>query len=90
MGWIASNVEGLARADPRTLIVIGQMNGGVSSRVNGGDPALSVAEHQVDRNGVITPRVSGGSAAPAFELSPSAFESRQTVIWSIELRNAVD
>ncbi|NBU24216.1 MAG: hypothetical protein EBS39_01055 [Gammaproteobacteria bacterium] len=90
LGWIAGSVEGLARADPRTLIVIGQMNGGVSSRVNGGDPALSVAEHQVDRNGVITPRASGGAVAPVFELLPSAFESRQTVIWSIELRNAVD
>lgn len=90
LGWIAESVEGLARGNAQTLIVIGQMNGGVTSRIVGGDSALSVAEHQVDRNGLITPRASGSSTAPTFELIPSAIESRQIVIWSMQLRNAVN
>jgi hypothetical protein len=49
-----------------------------------------VAEHQVDRNGFITPRAAGSSTAPVFELSPSSVESRQTVIWSLQLRNPVN
>lgn len=90
LGWIAVSAEGLGRADARTLIVIGQMNGGVTSRIRGGDPALSVGEHQVDRNGVITPRAAGSATAPVFELIPSAVESRHTVIWSLEMREAVN
>jgi hypothetical protein len=87
LGWINESVEGLARANSQTLIVIGQSNGGVTSRVRGGDPSLSVSEHQVDRNGLITPRAAGSATAPVFELSPSSIESRQTVIWSLQLRS---
>jgi hypothetical protein len=90
LGWIAESAEGLARGNSQTLIVIGQSNGGVTSRVRGGDASLSVAEHQVDRNGLITPRAAGSSTAPVFELSPSSVESRQTVIWSLQLRNPVN
>jgi hypothetical protein len=87
LGWINESVEGLARANSQTLIVIGQSNGGVTSRVRGGDPSLSVSEHQVDRNGLITPRAAGSATAPVFEISPSSIESRQTVIWSLQLRS---
>jgi len=44
----------------------------------------------VDRNGLITPRAAGSSTAPAFELVPAAIESRQIVIWSLQLRNPVN
>ena len=90
LGWIVESVEGLARGNAQTLVVIGQMNGGVTSRIVGGDPSLSVSEHQVDRNGLITPRAAGSSTAPAFELVPAAIESRQIVIWSLQLRNPVN
>lgn len=90
LGWIAESVEGLARGNAQTLIVIGQMNGGVTSRIKGGDPSLSVSEHQVDRNGLITPRAAGSATAPVFELAPAAIESRQIVIWSLQLRNPVN
>jgi len=89
LGWIAENAEGLARINAQTLVVIGQANGGVTSRIRGGDPALGVAEHQVDRNGLITPRAAGSATAPTFELVPAPVESRQTVIWSLQLRNPV-
>ena len=90
LGWIADSAEGLARGNAQTLVVIGQVNGGVTSRIRGGDPALSVGEHQVDRNGLITPRAAGSATAPVFELIPSAIESRQIVIWSLQLRSAVN
>lgn len=90
LGWIAESAEGLARGNAQTLIVIGQMNGGVTSRIRGGDPALSVADHQVDRNGLITPRAAASSTAPVFELAPSAIESRQIVLWSLQLRSPVN
>lgn len=90
LGWIAESAEGLARANAQTLIVIGQMNGGVTSRVRGGDAALSVAEHQVDRNGLITPRAAGSSTAPVFELVPTSVESRQIIMWSIQLRTMLN
>jgi hypothetical protein len=68
---------------------MGQSNGGVTSRVRGGDSALGVAEHQVDRNGLITPRAAGSATAPTFELLPASVESRQTVLWSLQLRSPV-
>ena len=86
LGWIAEAAEGLARVNSQTLVVIGQANGGVTSRIRGGDPALGVAEHQVDRNGLITPRAAGSATAPTFELLPASVEARQTVIWSLQLR----
>lgn len=86
LGWIAEGAEGLARVNSQTLVVIGQANGGVTSRVRGGDPALGVADHQADRNGLITPRAAGSASAPTFELLPASVESRQTVIWSLQLR----
>lgn len=90
LGWIGENAEGLARIDANTLVVVSQANGGVTSRLLGGSAALSTGEHQVDRNGVITPRATGSSAAPTFELVPTPTEARQTVLWSIKLRNAVN
>lgn len=90
LGWITESVEGLARGNSQTLIVIGQSNGGVTSRIRGGDASLTVAEHQVDRNGLITPRAAGSSTPPVFELSPSAIEARQTLIWSLQLRSPVN
>lgn len=90
LGWVTESVEGLARGNSQTLIVIGQSNGGVISRIRGGDASLTVAEHQVDRNGLITPRAVGSSTAPVFELSPSAIEARQTLIWSLQLRSPVN
>jgi len=90
LGWITESVEGLARGNSQTLIVIGQSNGGVTSRIRGGDASLTVAEHQVDRNGLITPRAAGSSTQPVFELSPSAIEARQTLIWSLQLRSPVN
>lgn len=89
LGWIAENAEGLARINAQTLVVIGQANGGVTSRIRGGDPALGVAEHQVDRNGLITPRAPGSSSPATFELPPAPVESRQTVIWTLQLRTPV-
>jgi Esterase-like activity of phytase len=90
LGWIAENAEGLARIDANTLVVVSQANGGVTGRVLGGSTALSVGEHQVDRNGVITPRATGSTSAPTFELLPMPAEARQTVLWSIKLRNGVN
>ena len=90
LGWIAENAEGLARVDANTLVVVSQSNGGITSRLLGGSSSLSVGEHQVDRNGVITPRATGSSTAPTFELLPMPAEARQTVLWSIKLRSAVN
>jgi hypothetical protein len=90
LGWITESVEGLARGNSQTLIVIGQSNGGVTSRIRGGDPSLSVADHQVDRSGLITPRAAGSSTPPVFEVSPSSVEARQILIWSLQLRNPVN
>ena len=89
LGWIAEAAEGLARVNSQTLVVMGQSNGGVTSRLRGGDSALGVAEHQVDRNGLITPRAAGSTTAPTFELLPASVESRQTVLWSLQLRSPV-
>ena len=90
LGWISEGAEGIARVDAQTLVVMGQANGGITSRIRGGDPALSVAEHQVDRNGTITPRPAGSTTAPSFELVPSAVEARQTLLWSLQLRSPLN
>jgi hypothetical protein len=90
LGWTLENPRGLARVDARTLIVMAEVNGGVTSRIRGGDANLGVAEHQVDRNGLITPRASNSTSAPTFEIVPASAEQRQVVLWSITLRNALD
>lgn len=90
LGWISEGAEGIARINAQTLVVIGQANGGITSRIRGGDPLLSVAEHQVDRNGVITPRPAASSSPPIFELIPAAVESRQTLLWSLQLRQPLN
>lgn len=90
LGWITDSAEGLARINAQTLVVIGQANGGVTSRIAGGNPVLSVPEHQVDGYGLITPRASGATVAPTFELLPAPVESRQTLIWSLRLRTPLN
>ena len=84
-GWTLPDATGLARADARTLFVIANVNGGVRSEIQGGDPALSVAEHQVTSDGLITPRPLG-APAPRFALTPTDFEARELVLWSLTLR----
>jgi hypothetical protein len=90
LGWTLDNPRGLARLDARTLLVMAEVNGGVTSRIVGGDGNFSVAEHQVDRNGLITPRASGSTSAPVFEIVPASAEQRQLVLWSITLRNPLN
>lgn len=90
LGWTSEGAEGLARVNAQTLVVIGQANGGVTSRIRGGNSSLSVAEHQVDRNGLITPRAAGSSTAPIFEVFPAQLESRQILIWSMQLRTPLN
>jgi hypothetical protein len=48
-----------------------------------------VADHSVDANGLIQPRASGSTANPGYELSAAAAEQRQTVLWAIKLRTAL-
>jgi hypothetical protein len=55
LGWTLEGAEGLAKLDAQTLLVMGQVNGGVTSRIVNGDPNLKVEDHQVDTNGLITP-----------------------------------
>ena len=90
LGWISEGAEGLAHVDAQTLVVIGQVNGGVTSRVVGGNPALKVSDYQVDRYGLISPRASTSSAAPVFQLAPAPPESRQIVVWSMTLRTPLN
>ena len=61
----------------------------MQSQLTGGDPALRIAEHQVTADGVITPRASAGGPAPVYTLTPADFEVRETVLWSIQLREAL-
>ena len=65
--------------------MIANLNGGVGSEIQGGDPAVSVAEHQVTSDGLITPRPLG-APAPRFALTPTDFEARELVLWSLTLR----
>ena len=86
LGWGLDAPQALARVDSTTILVMSNSNGGVSSRVLGGDPALSAAEHQVDSSGLITPRLAGSASAPSYEITAAPPELRQTVLWSIRLR----
>lgn len=86
LGWSLDGPEGLTKLDNQTLIVMGQVNGGVTSRIVNGDPNLKVEEHQVDANGLITPRAAGSTVAPTFALVPDSVERREIVLWSIKLR----
>lgn len=90
LGWISEGAEGLAHVDAQTLVIIGQSNGGITSRIVGGNPALKVSEYQVDRYGLISPRASTSSAAPVFQLAPAAPELRQIVVWSMTLRTPLN
>jgi len=76
--------------DAQTLVVIGQVNGGITSRVVGGNPTLKVSDYQVDRYGLISPRASTSSAAPVFQLAPATPEARQIVVWSMTLRTPLN
>ena len=86
LGWTLEGAEGLAKLDAQTLLVMGQVNGGVTSRIVNGDPTLKVEDHQVDTNGLITPRGAGSTAAPTFAIVPDSPERRQIVLWSIKLK----
>ena len=86
LGWTLEGAEGLAKLDAQTLLVMGQVNGGVTSRIVNGDPNLKVEDHQVDTNGLITPRGAGSTAAPTFAIVPDSPERRQIVLWSIKLK----
>ncbi len=90
LGWISEGAEGLAHVDAQTLVVIGQVNGGITSRVVGGNPTLKVSDYQVDRYGLISPRASTSSAAPVFQLAPATPEARQIVVWSMTLRTPLN
>ena len=89
LGWTSPDATGLARGDAKTLFLLANVNGGVQSQLTGGDPALRIAEHQVTADGVITPRASAGGPAPVYTLTPADFEVRETVLWSIQLREAL-
>lgn len=89
LGWTSPHATGLARGDAKTLFLIANGNGGVQSQLTGGDPTLSIAEHQVNVDGIITPRASAGGPTPVYTLIPADFEARETVLWSIELREAL-
>lgn len=89
LGWTLPDATGLARGDSRTLFIMANVNGGVISEIRGGDPALSVAAHQVTADGLITPRASTGAPAPQFGLSLADFEAREIILWSINLRDAL-
>jgi len=90
LGWRLERPEGLARIDNQTLLIMAEVNGGVTSRIRGGDPTLRVEQHQVDRNGLITPRASTSSAAPVYEIVPSSADQRQLVLWNVKLRTALN
>jgi hypothetical protein len=67
-----------------------EVNGGVTSRIRGGDPSLRVNQHQVDRNGLITPRASGSNTAPVYEVVPASADQRQLVLWNVKLKTALN
>ncbi len=90
LGWRLERPEGLARIDNQTLLIMAEVNGGVTSRIRGGDPTLRVEQHQVDRNGLITPRASTSSAAPVYEIVPASADQRQLVLWNVKLRTALN
>ncbi len=90
LGWRLERPEGLARIDNQTLLIMAEVNGGVTSRIRGGDPALSVEQHQVDRNGLITPRASPSSAAPIYEIVPASADQRQLILWNVKLKTALN
>lgn len=89
LGWSLREATGLTQVAGKTLFVMTNANGGVQSQLTGGDPSLSLSEHQVSTDGLISPRVNPGAPAPVFSLIPSDFETRETVIWAIELREAL-
>jgi hypothetical protein len=90
LGWRLERPEGLARIDNQTLLIMAEVNGGVTSRIRGGDPRLRVDQHQVDRNGLITPRASGSSTAPVYEVVPASADQRQLVLWNVKLKTALN
>ena len=90
LGWRLERPEGLARIDNQTLLIMAEVNGGVTSRIRGGDPTLSVEQHQVDRNGLITPRASPSSAAPIYEIVPASADQRQLILWNVKLKTALN
>jgi len=90
LGWSLDGPEGLAKLDSQTLLVMAQVNGGVTSRIVNGDPNLKVEEHQVDVNGLITPRAAGSTVAPTFAIVPNSAERREIVLWSIKLRTPLN
>lgn len=90
LGWRLERPEGLARVDNQTLLIMAEVNGGVTSRIRGGDPALSVDQHQVDRNGVITPRAAGSNTAPTYEIVPASADQRQLLLWTVKLKTALN
>lgn len=90
LGWRLERPEGLARVDNQTLLIMAEVNGGVTSRIRGGDPALTVDQHQVDRNGVITPRSSGSTTAPVYEIVPASADQRQLLLWTVKLKTALN
>jgi hypothetical protein len=90
LGWRLERPEGLARIDNQTLLIMAEVNGGITSRIRGGDPALKVEQHQVDRNGLITPRASTSGAAPVYEIVPASADQRQLVLWNVKLRTPLN
>lgn len=90
LGWRLERPEGLARIDNQTLLIMAEVNGGVTSRIRGGDASLRVDQHQVDRNGLITPRASGSSTAPVYEVVPASADQRQLVLWNVKLKTALN
>ena len=90
LGWRLERPEGLARIDNQTLLIMAEVNGGVTSRIRGGDPSLRVDQHQVDRNGLITPRASGSTTAPVYEVVPASADQRQLVLWNVKLKTALN
>ena len=90
LGWRLERPEGLARIDNQTLLIMAEVNGGVTSRIRGGDPSLRVDQHQVDRNGLITPRASGSNTAPVYEVVPASADQRQLVLWNVKLKTALN
>jgi len=90
LGWRLERPEGLARVDSQTLLIMAEVNGGVTSRIRGGDSALRVEQHQVDRNGVITPRANGSTTAPVYEIVPASADQRQLLLWTVKLKTALN
>jgi hypothetical protein len=90
LGWRLERPEGLARIDNQTLLIMAEVNGGVTSRIRGGDASLRVDQHQVDRNGLITPRASGSGTAPVYEVVPASADQRQLVLWNVKLKTTLN